>query len=117
MKHCGVFFTRLADGAFVECALPNGHNCAHSWKDPALTKRPKSITSLPAARNHKGKARAARKEAPMSPTTESLKLPPTLTLRPREANPRSTDEAIVVRDRDGRTVARIDVLRVDLLPN
>jgi hypothetical protein len=53
----------------------------------------------------------------MSPTTESLKLPPTLTLRPREANPRSTDEAIVVRDRDGRTVARIDVLRVDLLPN
>ncbi len=53
----------------------------------------------------------------MSPTTEKLRLPDPLRLLPAQPAPRSTDEHMVVRDREGRTLARIDVLRPDLLPN
>lgn len=53
----------------------------------------------------------------MSPTTETLYIPDGLTLSPRQTHPLTTEEAMVVRDQDGRVVARIDALRADLLPN
>jgi hypothetical protein len=61
--------------------------------------------------------RVAAKEGAMSPQIETLQLPTHLLLAPREPNPRSTDETQVVRDRDGRVLARIDTLRADLLPS
>ncbi len=81
----------------------------------SLTKRVATpITSAAASR--KRRPRAA-KEAPVSPTTESLKLPTHLALQPRQPHPLTTEEAMVVRDREGRVLARIDALRADLLPN
>ncbi len=53
----------------------------------------------------------------MSPMTEALKLPIYLALTTRQPNPLTADEAMVVRDREGRVLARIDTLRADLLPN
>lgn len=58
-----------------------------------------------------------RKEADMSPMTESLKLPPALVLVPRQPHPLSTEEHQVVQDREGRVLARIEALRPDLLPS
>lgn len=72
------------------------------------------ITSAAASRKRRPKA---AKEAPVSPTTESLKLPTHLALTPRQPHPLTTEEAMVVRDQDGRVLARIDALRPDLLPN
>lgn len=53
----------------------------------------------------------------MSPQAEALRVPPAFTLLPRQAHPLSTEEAMVLRDRDGRVLARIDTLRSDLLPS
>ncbi len=53
----------------------------------------------------------------MSPQTESLRIPDDLELRPSQPHPLTTEEAMVVRDRDGRVLARIETLRADLLPN
>jgi hypothetical protein len=53
----------------------------------------------------------------MSPTTESLKLPPDLSLANRQPHPLTTEEHMVVRGRDGTVLARVEALRPDLLPN
>jgi hypothetical protein len=79
-----------------------------------LTKRdPRPIKSAAA----KGKRRKAAEEAPVSPTQDRINVPPTLVLEPRDRQRRTADEAMVLRTRQGAVVARIDVLRPDLLPN
>lgn len=53
----------------------------------------------------------------MSPTTEQLRIPSTLTLSTRQLDQRSTEELMVVRFDEGRVLAAIQTLRADLLPN
>ena len=108
MSLCGVPFPRLADGLWVTCDLPSGHNCAHSWKDPALTKSVPSITSKPAARKTKGKRRAARKEAPVSPQSEALNLPAGYRFERRPTCHPTNDGPTEVRDPEGRVLALAD---------
>jgi hypothetical protein len=77
----------------------------------------KSVPITSAAAKTRTKRNAAGKKADMSPTSESLKLPPTMTLAPRQPHPLTTEEWMVVRDREARVVARIDATRPDLLPS
>ncbi len=75
--------------------------------------RPKVTTAAKAK-----KIRASRRKgATVSPIVEQLHIPEGLTLSTRQGNPLTAEEAMVLRDRDGRTLARIEALRADLLPN
>jgi len=77
----------------------------------------KAIMKYSAARNHKRKTGAARKEATVSPQAESLKVPPTLTMHQRPTCQPQTDERPTLRTRDGRVLATVEAWRPDLAVN
>lgn len=76
--------------------------------------RAKGIITSAAARNEKGKRRAARKEPPVSPQSEKIQIPEGLHLERRPTCSPGPDERPTLRTRDRQVMAVVEVWRPEM---